>query len=456
MSRQASSKDLSHEEKTLDGNCQAVAPLVTLVRHRRKKLHLVHPPWYRNSLLASTGFLEFANAGDFAANVWNQIPVPKYAMILMAIGGPLALMMSVVALRDGLLSWQNVRLLRTERHYLTLLKDDHLRTPNPDQDLIRLIDCRLGVGFRELGTELVDRIAMDILLGIGALLVGTGTLMAIWGAYPKVFHASNLLSGFVGNGFAAAFGVVNAVWSAYLAWRFHHHEAVCTGVPTLVAFHEKIHRRFHALKWHAVVSGTTGLVAGAASMVTAKRWWGYVILIPCMVLQVACNWLWRVHLGYDRPVISSSSTYGLAPDASSTQDEEKATDVIVDQLTATVSIYNSLGTIPTSTTHVDCSSLDSLLQFTIAHDLFDSLCAWLARDRSVPDDLRSTVFRFPLDEEEISVSPGDLLRLPDAEHARLCGLIWEFLSGDGRSVLLSRQRYLVEMVGYAAIMGSQF
>jgi len=36
----------------------------------------------RNSLLAGVGLLELGNAGDFAANVWNQVPVPHFAMAL--------------------------------------------------------------------------------------------------------------------------------------------------------------------------------------------------------------------------------------------------------------------------------------------------------------------------------------------------------------------------------------
>ena len=34
----------------------------------------------KNSLLAGVGLLELGNAGDFAANVWNQIPEPHFAM----------------------------------------------------------------------------------------------------------------------------------------------------------------------------------------------------------------------------------------------------------------------------------------------------------------------------------------------------------------------------------------
>lgn len=36
----------------------------------------------KNSLLAGVGLLELANAGDFAANVWNEVPVPHFAMVL--------------------------------------------------------------------------------------------------------------------------------------------------------------------------------------------------------------------------------------------------------------------------------------------------------------------------------------------------------------------------------------
>lgn len=37
----------------------------------------------RNNLSGAVGYLEFANALDFAANVWNTIPVPTFAAALM-------------------------------------------------------------------------------------------------------------------------------------------------------------------------------------------------------------------------------------------------------------------------------------------------------------------------------------------------------------------------------------
>ena len=83
------------------------------------------PGRLRNSLLTAVGFLELANAGDFAANVWNQVPLPRYAVVFMVIGGLVAFSMSYFAFRDTRLSWQNMLLLREERHYLQKQKALH-------------------------------------------------------------------------------------------------------------------------------------------------------------------------------------------------------------------------------------------------------------------------------------------------------------------------------------------
>ncbi|PKY05695.1 hypothetical protein P168DRAFT_303441 [Aspergillus campestris IBT 28561] len=485
--------------------------------HRSRSLYLSSPRWYRNSLLASAGYLEFANAGDFAANVWNEVPVPRHAIILMAIGGPLALLMSLVAARDALLSWRNVRLLRGERRELLALKDELLlRRPTASGDasdaaLIPLIEGRLRVGIRELGTEIVDRIAMDVLLGIGALLVGIGTLMAIVGIHPPVYRASNLLSGFVGNSFAAAFGVVNAVWSWYLVCRFRRHDRACMSQDqaeggeeagtAVAAFKGKLHCRFFRLQVHAVVSGVTGLVAGAASMVTARMWWGYVLLIPCMGLQVACNRFWRRHLGYDRPVVSTqpkadtsappfrngsppqepektslpaqqytasitSSSDSILPAPfpapltrpisfnnpnNNTNKEEKQERICIEHilltsLAETNTARAALDPLPSTLGALDRSSLEGVMCFMETHALFDSLCDWLVHDGRVPGGLHRAIFS--------SVRDGDILvpsdlaaRVPPAEHDQLKELCLKFLGDGGRHVLICRERYLLELVG---------
>ncbi|PYH99788.1 integral membrane protein [Aspergillus ellipticus CBS 707.79] len=449
LSTLVSDKAFHHEENET-GDLPSTS--VTLTRHRRK-LQVINPPWYRNSLLASVGFLEVANAGDFAANVWNDVPIPLYAKIFMAIGGPLALLISIAALRDGILSWQNVRILQEERQYLALLRMQHLNPPagTPiDQAAVRLIDRRLGVGYRELGSELIDRIVMDAFLGVGALLVGTGTIMAIWGANPYIYFISNLLSGFVGNAFAAAYGVLNAIWSVYLMWRFDGHDKACMNASSLAPFRDRLHRRFQYFKWHALVSAITGLVAGAASMITCRMWWGYVVLIPCMLSEVGCNQFWRILLGYDRPIVSDQPHWGLIPDYKENKEDEEKDGVLLDTLASVISMQNAFKPHPSHVIDVDWSSLDSLLLFIANNHLFDSLCGWLAADSSVPKDLRHYIFRLSTEYTEITLTLADLRGLPEAESPRLHDLCRNFLYTEGRQVMLGRERFLLEMVGYAA------
>jgi hypothetical protein len=52
---------------------------------------------------------------------------------------------------------------------------------------------------------------MDVVMGIGAILVGIGTLMAIGGANYAVWYASNLISRYIGNALVALYGLTNAV-----------------------------------------------------------------------------------------------------------------------------------------------------------------------------------------------------------------------------------------------------
>ncbi|PYI36848.1 integral membrane protein [Aspergillus indologenus CBS 114.80] len=435
-----SDKVLHHEEHET-GSLPPAS--VTLLRQRRK-LHVINPLWYRNSLLASVGFLEFANAGDFAANVWNDVPVPLYAIIFMAIGGPLALLISGFAVRDSVLSWQNVRILQRERKYLKSLQAQHLECPAPDATTLRFIDRRLGVSHRELGTELVDRIVMDVFLGIGGLLVGTGTIMAIWGSDRHVYFISNLLSGFVGNSFAAIYGIINAIWSAYLAWRFHSYDRACSRAGAMLApFRDRLQRRFQCFKWHAVASGWTGLIAGGASMMTSRLWEGYVVLIPCMLLEVACNRFWRGQLGYDH-------TPNIHP-----EDAEKEEDrLLLDALTSVISLQTALVPILPSTLvleDVDWTSLDSLLLFIVNNHLFDCLCDWLATNPAVPKDFRHRVFRLATNPSfsEITVTLTDLRHLSDVDdRPRMLEMCQLFLRTEAQQVMINRERYLLEMVGY--------
>lgn len=413
---------------------------VTLVRRRglfSPRFRLLHQRQFRNSLLASVGYLELANAGDFAANVWNQIPVPTFAAVLMGIGGTLALGMVLVAVQDFRLSWRNVLLLREERTRLQRLREYHEKNP----ELRSLLDSRLAVGIREIGTEVVDRLVMDVLLGSGSVLVGVGTLMAIGGANHRVFEASNLLSGYIGNALAALFGLVNAIWSGYLIYRFYQHDKAVLGREPSDDIQRRLRTRFRRFQWHAFVNGLNGLVAGAASMVTAERWWGYVVLIPCIISLILCNYFWRQKLGYDRPVLDHGSLSRIQ------------LTHLVEDLKYVTAMQRLLAELDENSLRAvaHAHSFDSMLQFITRNRMFEIYCDSLARDRTT----RPLLQLIPLTEgssDKIIITHDVLLRLltSQPEHNEiLSSHARRFLRTEGVRVFNHRERHLLELFGYA-------
>ncbi|OJI95809.1 hypothetical protein ASPVEDRAFT_35126 [Aspergillus versicolor CBS 583.65] len=391
---------------------------VTLERSRRGRYRAVGHAALKNNLLAGVGFLELANAGDFAANVWNEIPVPRHAMILMAIGGPIALMMSLVAVRDFYLSSKNVLLLYAERQALLSLPTDGKTA------------AVLGVNTRELGTESIDRMFMDLLMGFGALLVGIGTIMAIWGADHRVFLASNLLSGFVGNGFAAVFGLVNACWSGYLVYRFQVRYSACQSDPAVQTVRPKLRQRVRRFQWHAGVNGVNGLVAGMASMVTAKMWWGYVVLIPTIIAMIAGNLFWRAKLGYDRPLT-------INPDLTA-EEKEGDEDAVGDALDCLASIEAAQSQLPDL---AEMGTLNNMLAFLEERQMFEYFLVWVARQW--PDH------RFFAASETVDLSRNDLENGSEDEVSRMEQECRQFIRDQARRLLKHRERYLLELVGEA-------
>lgn len=479
---------------------------VSIIRRTRpksiwhSKIRLFHKDSYKlvrqqqikNSLLAGVGYLELANAGDFAANVWNDIPVPRHAMILMAIGGPISLCMMLFAIRDFALSWQNVRLLRAERIHLLSLRESlsstMSETAEKDGEMVRVLDSRLGVGVRELGTEIVDRMVMDALMGVGALLVGVGTIMAIFGANPRVYRASNLLSGYVGNSMAAVFGLVNAVWSGFLIYRFQCHDVACRRITnpavgpggaednnhSYVLSTTQQHRlriRCRRFQWHSVVNALNGLVAGAASMVTATRWWGYVVLIPCIISLILCNYFWRWKLGYDRPIITTSTT---TPSSFPRHNIVAFLPPLLAELAYVSAVHDALDqaqNLPRSL--VDLDSLESAISFIAKNHMFESFCEWLlCEDQSVfallignsddqtppPQPSQHTHIHIHGHighaHNVLTISPKDFLNGPAHSHQPgLESLLLErargFIRMFGKRIFVYRERYLLELVGYA-------
>lgn len=393
----------------------------------------------KNSLLAAVGFFELANAGDFAANVWNSVPIPAYAIALMVIGGTFALFMTYFAYRDATLSWRNLKGLRCERQFLkrTLKKADEQQAEQGG-DLSILVNALLDVNHREMGTEIIDRVGMDILMGFGATMVGVGTLLAIDGANHNVWLASNLLSGYIGNGPLALYGLVNLGWSIYVWLRarrhgMSYHAKQAAQVDEDPTVGKLLKGRIESVRIHATLNGITGIVAGAASLVTATMWWGYVVLIPCIITSVVVNYFWRHRLGYDRPLfVENLPTFDKAAIS-----EELVYIAALERLylcSTTPVMLASMVSDPQSTTEV--------IEFLVKHNLFEAFSTRLLEDKEL------SAILFDLSSTAVTIYPGALASNNDESvSCRLLDMAQACLTEYGLVQLKYREIFLLEILG---------
>lgn len=336
----------------------------------------------------------------------------------MALGGTLALTIAIFAFRDALLSRENIRNLREERRFLWAQKADL------GAEVSRALDTQVDINFRELGTEYIERLCMDIVMGFGTVMVGVGTFLAIGGANPRVYRASNLLSGYIGNAPVALYGLGNATFSAYIWRRAHRHGKAAKKEMLSAMFRRRIRR----LKIHATVNAIGGVTAGAASMVTATHWEGYPVLLPCIISSMACNYMWRKRIGYERPLAQQK----LEIDKASLVGE-------LEHITSTRKIFKTADPAEWFSKIIpDPDSLTLILPFFKTNDLFDDFCLRLLKN----DTLSSLLGRrneVTIDEQMIladkELYPG--IRLVAEETLRKTGpLRFKY-----------RERYCLEALG---------
>lgn len=396
----------------------AAAAGVTLVRARRGGAYVPATPGRRrNDLMYFVGWLELFNALDFPANVWNDVPVPTFAVVLMATGGALAVLASAVAFYDLRKAVRNLGLLLRERRHLVAEREGLVAGPAA----VRLRAWQL-VNQRELGWEFFDRALMDAIVGFGGFLVGIGSLMAPFGADRRVFHASNLLSGYVGNSFGAAYGLVNFVWAVYL-WRVGSRRSAAVSRhiqdPQIL---RRAHRVFRHQKLYAVVFAVTVVVSAVGSMASATMWWGYVVLIPCVFASVFGNVLWRRRVGYGRVVFPHKSLH---------------CDDIDDQISLCILAQSQIrdNQVDAFLAHF---SRAELLAYLVDHDMLDTLCGELVKDPVVRNDL---VKDHP---EEVIIG---LNILEDIHYDILLRNARQCIGMIGLRRALERERLLYELLG---------
>ncbi|KAL7947481.1 hypothetical protein V8C42DRAFT_317913 [Trichoderma barbatum] len=407
---------------------------VTLVKADKGDDYVPQGSKLKNNLYPAVGFLELANAGDFAANVWNKYPVPVYATVFMAVGATFAGIMSVFALLDSRRAWRNVQFLRKQQRELKEARASRVAKSQPTRDL----DVFLSVVYRELGTEAINRWGLNLFMGAGAVLICIGTYLAIAGANDAIFLASNLLSGYVGNAPIAVFGTINTCWAYYIFCKAQGHiNAASKAIPGTRAM-ALIRRRSRNVQIYAALNGTATLVGGAGSMVTATRWWGYVMLIPVILASLFCNYWWRTRAGYTRR--------DLVPAGLSAMNVEELSTALEFASRAETKMREQKKT-PINSFVSDPTSLKDILAYIQEHDLLEPFCERLVKDEA----LRKTI-GYPNNPAEIEVDILSLLALPEHQHPAIIQVAQDTVRKVGSKHFKYRERYAAELLGtYLAI-----
>lgn len=372
----------------------------------------------RNNLFAAVGFLELANAGDFAANVWNEVPVPIYAIVFMAIGGCAAFVISICAFCDSRKALRNIKFLKRQRQALK----------ESDGELSR--DTFAEVTKRELRIEMINRWLMDLLMGGGAMLISIGTFMAIGGANDKVWFASNILSGYLGNAPIALFGLLSAIWAIMVVIKMNAHLTVARkelqGSPALPV----LRQRCFNVQVFFIVNGASNVLGGVGSMLTAERWWGYVILIPVIISSIFCNIWWRHRVGYDRPYIPTAPPMTI--------------DTIAETLEVSTQIRLSIQDgVGVDMEHIfgGSAGLKEVLDFFVKHDLFEQFALRLVTNKHARD------LFVKIEDVSAQISVDGILATEEEHHATILGVALTFLKKHGPRHMLHRERFLLEILG---------
>lgn len=411
-----------------------------LIFTKRKDHYITQGPHrLRNSILAGIGLLELGNSGDFAANVWNEVPVKNWVRILMAFGATMALATCLCAVRDAPLCLENLRVLKMERRFF---QAEQRRVRGNNKDYQRTLNAMLDVNFRELGTEVLDRLVVDVLLGFGAFLICVGTYMAIGGNNHSVFIASNLLSGYIGNSAGALYGLIISGWAIYVSLRAHRHRSAITGLSEEVSDHSKtkLNRRVRSVQSHALILAVSALAAGAGGLISSTRWWGYIILLPCIITTFCLNLLFRHGIAYERPLATSTEeaerlhVFGI--DKASLQTELEYTALATRCLTSTP-------TLPADDPQPDGRiPLASLIQFMISIDIFESFCLRILKERPLYVNERDSE-----NQEPMIINAQALYDLEEKENSFVLDLALRHLKEKGLIQLRYRERYMVEVLG---------
>ena len=165
-------------------------------------------------------------------------------------------------------------------------------------------------------------------------------------------------------------------------------------------------------------------------MLTATRWWGYIILIPCIIASIYSNYVWRKKIGYTRAILQDIPDHTISS--------------LVAELESTTNARKVLAAAPPdllAKLFPDSGSMENLMNMIIINGLFEDFCYYILDDRELSLALFETLG------DKITIQPYHLLVADKSLTPQIFEVAQRCLAEKGPQRLRDQQRYLLEILG---------
>jgi hypothetical protein len=165
-------------------------------------------------------------------------------------------------------------------------------------------------------------------------------------------------------------------------------------------------------------------------MLTAERWWAYVILIPVIISSIFCNIWWRHRVGYDRPYISNISRMDL--------------ELITETLEATSQLRQAIHTSAGNNLEQifgGMASLREVMELFVKQDLFEQFCLRMVTNKRIGHLVLKA------QDTRVQINVASILETSEEHHPNILAAALVFLKKQGPRHMLHRERFLIEILG---------
>ena len=155
-----------------------------------------------------------------------------------------------------------------------------------------------------------------------------------------------------------------------------------------------------------------------------------MVLAPCIISSICCNFIWRRKIGYDRPFVRQVPSFDEDSLGEELEFITSAQRALAEDRSGLLSRFIS-----------DQESIASAVEFVVRNDLFEDLCVHLVKDAEI-----STIIFGPSN-ETLTIDSQSLWAIDERSIPRLLEIVRTCVNERGPTCLKYRERYLLEMLG---------